>query len=54
MNQDKEIKNWEKRFDKAVSENYRGQDLYWPDWEGIKGFIRTELARQKSDLWKFK
>ena len=41
---------WRERFDnKAVAENYRGQDPYWPDWEGVKSFIETELARARKE-----
>ena len=39
--------DWEIEFDNAVSENYRGQDPYWPDWDGVKSFIRTHKA-----LWE--
>lgn len=35
--------NFEKRFDKAVSENYRGNDPYWPDWEGVKSFFHSQI-----------
>ena len=32
---------WEIKFEEVVARNYRGQDPYWPDWEGVKSFIRT-------------
>lgn len=38
---------WEIKFEEVVARNYRGQDPYWPDWEGVKSFIRTHKA-----LWE--
>ena len=46
--QDKK-EEWREKFDKAVSENYRGQDPYWPDWEGVKNFIFSELALARKE-----
>ena len=46
--QDKK-EEWRERFDRAVAENYRGQDPYWPDWEGVKNFIASELALAKKE-----
>jgi hypothetical protein len=30
-------------FDEGVANNYRGQDPYWPDWDGVKSFLRQSL-----------
>ena len=30
-------------FDKGVANNYQGQDPYWPNWEGVKDFLRQSL-----------
>src|SRR3989304_3898268 len=42
MNLKQHLEEIDKRFDKAVQKNYRGQDPYWPDWEGVKSFVHTE------------
>lgn len=39
MNLTQIIKKQEEAFEKAIAKNYRGQDPYWPDWEGIKSFL---------------
>lgn len=45
-----EQEEWEIEFDKAVAQNYKGQDPYWPDWEGVKSFIRSLLQTQKAEI----
>jgi hypothetical protein len=36
--------NWEKEFDEGRKEQFNSGDPYWPNWDGIKSFIREKLA----------
>lgn len=42
--------NWEEEFDKAVDSNYRGQNPYWPNWDGVKDFIRNLLSEKNKEI----
>ncbi len=44
------IENKLKEFRKARDENYKGQDPYWPNWEGIENFLIQALAEAQEDM----
>lgn len=37
-------------FEKKWRENYRGQDPYWPDWEGISDWFINRFQQELSSL----
>jgi hypothetical protein len=43
---------WEERFDEARQKQWNGGNPYWPDWDGVKSFIRAEIISAEDEAYK--
>jgi len=47
------LEGWEEKFDKAVAQNFVGNNPYFPDWESVKQFIKQLRQKDCEELIKF-